>query len=230
MKVLYIDKDIAVIDKPCGLLSVPYEGSSGRTALSLLESYMRKRGLYTQGHKPFAVHRLDRDTSGVMMFALSRRIKDAVMKQWQTMVTERLYIAVAKNPQKRQPCAESGTINTPIAFNAHKSGYVPLAQSSARTLSAITHYRVVARGKTHTLFCLSLDTGRKNQIRAHLESIGYTICGDKSHGSKDNPFERLALHARTLSFSHPTTHASMRFEIPEPTNWEAFVKQQKPLT
>ena len=225
IEILYEDKDIVVINKPTGLLSVPYPGSKARTALDLLEKIMRSRGTFSAGHRPFTVHRLDRDTSGVMMFALNEKMQKKIMDSWHTMITERLYHAVAEVSRKALPLQDSGLIDDPLAQNAHHVGYVPHDKDDkAKTVAARTHYKILLRGKTHFLFELSLDTGKKNQIRAHLASKGYPLAGDENYRAKTDPFYRLALHARTLEFVHPVTGEKMRFEIPEPDEWLAYVK------
>ena len=230
-QVLYQDQDIAVINKSAGLLSVPYPGCRAKTALGLLEEYMRKRGTYSAKHRPFAVHRLDKETSGVMMFALNERAQKKIMDGWQTIVSERLYRAVAENPRSaKSALPDEGTIDSPLAYNAYNVAYVPkgaankngAARPGPKTISARTNYKIIARSKQFTLFELSLDTGRKNQIRAHLASLGYPLCGDKNYRAKTNPFGRLALHARTLEFVHPWTKEKLRFEIPEPADWSAM--------
>lgn len=230
IEILYEDKDIVIINKPTGMLSVPYPGSKARTALSVLEKIFRSKGTYSQTHRPYIVHRLDRDTSGVMMFALNETVQKKVMDEWHTMVTERLYHAVAENPRdKSKQLQESGTIDEPLAQNAYHVGYVPHEENDhAKTVKAITHYKIVERGSTHTLFELSLDTGKKNQIRAHLASQGYPLAGDENYRARTDPFHRLALHARTLSFKHPVTGTLMRFEAPESDEWLEYVKKGDP--
>ena len=225
-QVLYQDQDIAVINKSAGLLSVPYPGCRAKTALGLLEEYMRKRGSYSAKHRPFAVHRLDKETSGVMMFALNERAQKKIMDGWQTIVSERLYRAVAENPRSpKAALSDEGTIDSPLAYNAYNVAYVPkgAARPGLKTIPARTNYKIIARGKQFTMFELSLDTGRKNQIRAHLASLGYPLCGDKNYRAKTNPFGRLALHARTLEFDHPFTHEHLKFEVPEPAEWGKLI-------
>ena len=228
LQVLYEDEYIAVMYKPAGLLSVPYEGCTAKTALSVLESRMRKAGTYAKNHRPFAVHRLDRDTSGVMMAALSEKAQKTIMNGWQTLVTERTYRAVAEN--SGGAAAERGVIDAQLAYNAYNMAFVPQTLHSGngkravKTVSARTHYTVVTRGKTHTLFELSLETGRKNQIRAHLAFLKFPIAGDKNYRAATNPFGRLMLHARTLAFTHPFTGERMKFEVPEPETWQRFVE------
>ena len=261
IEVLYEDEWIAIIFKPSGMLSVPYPGSKAKTALATLEQIMRKKGSWSKNHRPFTVHRLDRDTSGVMMFALTEAAQKKIMDSWHKMVTERLYRALAENPSGRnaKPLPDSGLIDDQLAYNAYNVGFVPKpgdkpafskltkqavknhynksreqqsiyernltvrgGKAEFKTITARTHYKVIARGKTHTLFELSLDTGRKNQIRAHLASKGYPLAGDENYRAKTNPFGRLCLHARTLEFDHPFTHEHLKFEVPEPEEWEAL--------
>lgn len=241
IEILYEDKDIVVVNKDSGLLSVPYPGSRVRTAYSILEDIMRKKGTLSSSHHPVIVHRLDRDTSGVMMFALNDSVGKKIMNTWHKMVTERLYHAVAENPRdKKLILPPSGLIDDPLAQNAYHVGYVPKNNSDdeeknthkPETVAARTHYKIISAGPTHSLFELSLDTGKKNQIRAHLSSKGYPLAGDENYRAHTDPFHRLALHARTLEFIHPVTGKKMRFEVPEPEEWLSYVEEgdYKPAT
>lgn len=239
IEILYQDQWIVVIYKPNGLLSVPYPGSKSRTAQSVLEDMLRKNGTVNSKHKPYVVHRLDRDTSGVMMFALTEQAQKIIMDSWHTMVTERLYRAVAELP-KNDSLPMQGLIDDPLAQNAHNVGFVPKADTvtkdgkAFKTVEARTHYKIVEKGKTHALFELSLDTGKKNQIRAHLAGRGYPLVGDEEHRAHTDNFHRLCLHARTLEFNHPFTKEHMVFEVAEPEEWLEYVKHgdlhpQKPV-
>lgn len=267
-QILFQDEYLAIIFKPAGLLSVPYPGGHGKTAQDTLENAMRKQGTWNKNHKPFAVHRLDRDTSGILMFALNYQAQQKIMNTWHQMVTERLYRAVGENPQNAK-IPDSGLINAPLAQNSYHQSYVPanipnneknqnLSQSSNTTNTrqrsdthhhrrksgvnsfntqkgntrqsskmqlspARTNYRIITRGSVYTLFELSLDTGKKNQIRAHLAYLGYPLAGDSNYRAKTDPFHRLALHARTLDFTHPYTGKKLHFEAPEPANWAKTV-------
>ncbi|MBQ4379547.1 MAG: RluA family pseudouridine synthase [Treponema sp.] len=234
IEILFEDEYICVINKPEGLLSVPGQNKD-KSALSILEELMRKKGTWSQNHRPFAVHRLDRDTSGVMMFALSETVQKKLMDEWHTIVTERLYRALAENPKNPKDfLPDSGLIDDDLAFNAYNIGFVPKNQKKGgesqpdekkiKTVPARTNFTVIARGKTHTLFELSLDTGKKNQIRAHLSSKGYPLEGDRNFRAKSDSFGRLCLHARTLEFTHPVTNKKMKFEIPEDKEWEEFAR------
>jgi 23S rRNA pseudouridine1911/1915/1917 synthase len=227
IEILYQDADVIVINKPSGMLSVPYPGSKARTALEVLEKILRANKELTPGHKPLVVHRLDRDTSGVMMFALNENAQRKLVSKWHSIVTERLYHAVAENPRNpKLNLPDSGLIDAPLAQNAYHVGYVPHEDNDhSKTVAARTHFKILVRGKTHSLFELSLDTGKKNQIRAHLSSKGYPLAGDENYRAHTDPFGRLALHARTLAFIHPSTNKEMRFEVPEPAEWKSYVEQ-----
>ena len=231
IELLYHDQWIAVINKPTGLLSVPYPGSKVRTAQSVLEELLRKQGIANAKHKPYVGHRLDRDTSGVMMFALTEQAQEKIMNTWHQMVTDRLYHAVAEISRNAEQLPEVGLIDDPLAQNAHNVGFVPKKGDKDhkghdfKTVAARTHYKMILQGPTHILFELSLDTGKKNQIRAHLASHGYPLAGDEEHRAHTDPFNRLCLHARTLEFDHPFTGEHMKFEVPEPQEWSSYVEK-----
>ena len=232
IEILYIDQYIAVINKAPGLLSVPFPGFKGKNAQSVLEDILRKQGRANSKHHPFAVHRLDRDTSGVMMFALTAQAQKVIMENWHKMVTGRIYHALAevpRNPEKfpQLPDLVEGWIKDDLSFNAHHVGYVKRGPSTGSGTTpqgtpARTHYKILKKGSRYALFELELDTGKKNQIRAHLAAYGYPLAGDKEHRAHTNPFNRLCLHACTLEFTHPFTHEQMKFEVPEPKEWEKF--------
>lgn len=236
LEILYQDQWIVVINKPEGLLSVPYSGCSQKTAINILEEMMRKKGLVNSKHHPFAVHRLDRDTSGVMMFALSRPIQQKMMNNWQKIVTERLYRCISeisKNADAEILSNHRGIICDELAKNAHYIGFVPKNNDKAKngrafkTVEAKTHYHLIEKNEKFALFELELETGKKNQIRAHLSAHGFPLAGDIEHRAKTNPFSRLCLHARTLEFYHPQTGEKMKFEIPEPLEWSELCKNRK---
>lgn len=252
IEILYLDQYLAIINKPSGLLSVPFPGYKGKTAQSLLEDILRKQGRANNHHKPFAVHRLDRDTSGLMMFALTAQAQKKIMDNWHKMVTGRIYHALAEVPGKncKLPPLENekeGWITDELSFNAHHVGYVKrntglehmpaVVERNTAVVERVettphngtparTHYKILKKGLHYALFELSLDTGKKNQIRAHLAAHGYPIAGDKEHRARTNPFERLCLHACTLEFTHPFTKEALSFEVAEPEEWIAALRSQ----
>ncbi|MCR4822412.1 MAG: RluA family pseudouridine synthase [Treponema sp.] len=236
IEILFEDEYICVINKPAGILSVPNQGK-GKSVQGTLEEIMRKNGTYSAKHRPLPVHRLDRETSGVMLFALTEAAQKKIMDSWHQMVSERLYRAVAENPRNPHKFLPlSGLIDDDLAFNAYNVGFVPKKGGKAdsedfapkkelKTQPARTNYTTILRGKTHTLFELSLDTGKKNQIRAHLASKGYPLAGDKNYRAHTDNFSRLCLHACTLEFTHPYTGEKLRFEVKEPAEWKAYVER-----
>lgn len=249
LEILYQDRNIIIISKPCGLMSVGFEGYRGKTAENIVENILRKKGEYSQKYRPLAVHRLDRDTSGVMMFAANERAQKIIMDTWHEMVKSRKYIALSETPvnyTKYGILPESGLIDDKLSYNAYNVGYVKdrdeknddnrnartnsksQINSNARTnkkeITARTHFRVLKSSTKFTLFELELDTGRKNQIRAHLASKGYPIAGDSNYRAHTNPFERLCLHARTLEYVDPWTGDTHSFEVAEPEEWGKMIK------
>ena len=233
IEILYQDANIIIIDKPEGLLSVPFEGCRVKTARDILEQVLRKKGEYSQKYRPLAVHRLDRDTSGVMMFATNERAQKIIMDKWHSMVKSRKYIALAENPTnffKYGILPDSGIIDDSLSYNAYNIGYVAerglkkemphgTRAKNEKEISARTHFKIVKRSGRFTVFELELDTGRKNQIRAHLASKGYPIAGDKNYRAHSDPFGRMCLHARTLEYNDPWTGEEKKFEVPEPQEW-----------
>lgn len=228
IEILYEDSDIIIINKPAGLLSVPIKDNKSKSAKDYIEQILKNRGVLNKFNQPYVVHRLDRDTSGVMMFALNPIAQKKLTENWKTIVKSRLYRAVAENPlNPKYKLEKTGTIDEKLAKNSYHVGYVPKDDKNLKTVEAKTHYTIIQEGKTHTLFELSLETGKKNQIRAHLASKKYILAGDNNYKANTNPFSRLALHARTLEFYHPSTNKLMKFEIPEPKQWEKFVLENK---
>ena len=226
MKILFEDASIVIIEKPAGILSVPYPGFRGKTIYDQLYENRRKRGLIRGKLHPYTVHRLDKDTSGVMMFALTEQAQKIIMNTWQTMVINRTYRALAETP-KNPTLQEEGTINAPLTLNAYNHSYVDKKTQGNKksnpqkkaTKEAVTHYKILNQNKRYTMFELELDTGRTNQIRAHLSYVGYPLAGDNLYRAKTDPFNRLCLHARTLKFTHPFTKEVLSFEVSEPTAW-----------
>jgi len=227
LDVLFEDKWIVIVDKPTGMLSVGYPGYPGKSAQDILTDLHRSRGKI----RVQAVHRLDRDTSGVMMFALSAEARERIMDSWQEMVSERTYRAVCSRAPGAKPLPDAGVIDAPIAYNRQDVGYVPKTGDAALkdAEKAVTRFRVVARGARYDLVECELETGRKNQIRVHLAHLGHPIAGDEAYGipgpdgATDDPIGRLCLHARVLAFTHPYTGTPHRFESPEPASFARAV-------
>lgn len=217
LRLVYEDDDIIVVDKGYGLLSVGTDSSKKsnvETAYSILREYVKSKH---PSNKVFIVHRLDRDTSGLMVFARNVEAKEALQHNWNNMVLERKYVALLDGelPQK------SGEVRSYLSETAQHEVFSSDEPGDGKL--AVTRYRVRRSGKGHTLAEFSLDTGRKNQIRVHARDLGCPITGDKRYGNGSGPLHRLALHAETLRFAHPVTRKDMNFTSPVPLQFNKYV-------
>ncbi|HEX3010800.1 MAG TPA: RNA pseudouridine synthase, partial [Syntrophomonadaceae bacterium] len=158
----------------------------------------------------FIVHRLDRDTSGVMLFAKNEGVKHLLQDTWKEVMVDRAYVAVVEGQVKEK----EGTIKSWLKETKTKLMYS--SSTPGDGLEAITHYKVLQAAAKYSLMELRLETGRKNQIRVHMKDIGHSIIGDKKYGADTNPIGRLGLHAHILAFKHPTSGEIMRFETEVP--------------
>ncbi|MDE7381639.1 MAG: RluA family pseudouridine synthase [Muribaculaceae bacterium] len=216
LKIVYEDDDIIVVNKGYGLLSVG-TGSKKKedTAYGILKDYVKKKH---PSNKIFVVHRLDRDTSGLMMFAKTIEAQTAMQHNWNNMVLERKYVALLEGVMEEN----SGVIRSNLEENSRFEVYS--SKESTGGKMSVTRYKVLDRGHGYTLAEFMLDTGRKNQIRVHAKDLGHPITGDRKYGAKASPIHRLALHARTLRFAHPLTRRDMRFELPVPSRFIGLLK------
>ncbi|MDE6291718.1 MAG: RluA family pseudouridine synthase [Muribaculaceae bacterium] len=217
LRLVYEDDDIIVVDKGYGLLSVGTDSSkksSVETAYSILRDYVKARH---PSNKIFIVHRLDRDTSGLMVFARTFEAKEALQHNWSNMVLERRYVALLDGELGQ----ESGEVRSYLAETVEHEVYSTDEPSEGKL--AVTRWRVRRRGKGHTLAEFSLDTGRKNQIRVHARDLGCPITGDRRYGNGSGPLHRLALHAETLRFAHPVSRKDMNFTSPVPSQFYKYV-------
>ena len=214
MKVYHEDASLIVIDKPEGLLSVASLAEQEKTAYFQLTDYLRQ-GVARARDRIWIVHRLDKETSGLMVFAKTPEAKATLQSGWET-VTKR-YEAVVEGRLQQDAGVLDSHLDETSPFRVHS------APASARTRHAITRYRVLARAAKRTLVALELETGRRHQIRVQLADLGHPIIGDEKYGAKTNPAARLALHACGLSFPHPVTGEAMKFESPLPKNLAKLV-------
>ena len=217
LKLIYEDDDIIVVDKGYGLLSVGTDSSrksNVETAYSILRDYVKQKH---PSNKIFIVHRLDRDTSGLMVFAKTFEAKEALQHNWNNMVLERKYVALLDGELERG----SGEVRSYLTETVEHEVYSTEEPSEGKL--ALTRYKVRRKGKGRTLVEFSLDTGRKNQIRVHARDLGCPITGDKRYGNGSGPLHRLALHAETLRFAHPVTRQDMNFTSPVPSQFNKYV-------
>ena len=207
IKVLFEDASLIVIEKPEDLLSVASSRERKRTAYALLTDYVR-RGNPQSSDRVWIVHRLDRQTSGLMVFAKTETAKRVLQVGWEK--TEKRYLAVVEG----HPPAAEGVLSSNLDESSPFK--VRSAPRSERTRHSVTHYRVVKRDATHTLIELTPKTGRRNQLRVHLADARCPTIGDRKYGARTDPSRRLGLHATSLQFEHPSSGAVLHFESPLP--------------
>lgn len=215
LKLVYEDDDIIVVNKGYGLLSMGTDKIKDGTAYSILREYVKWSD---PRNKLFIVHRLDRDTSGLMMFAKNEEAKNTMQHNWNNMVLNRKYLAVVEGT----PDQAEGVIKSYLAENAEHEVYSTPDPTLGQL--AVTRYKTLASKNGYTMLEVELDTGRKNQIRVHMKEMGHPIAGDRRYGAKSSPIHRLALHAQTLRFAHPVTRKEMNFETPVPAGFTKMVK------
>lgn len=215
MQLVYEDDDIVVVNKGYGLLSMGTDRVKDGTAYSILREYIK---WHNPQSKLFIVHRLDRDTSGLMMFAKSIEAKEAMQHNWNNMVLNRKYLAVVEG-KVEEP---EGVIRSYLAETSQYEVYS--TDDPEKGQLAVTRYRTLKSKNGYTLLEVELDTGRKNQIRVHMKDLKHPIAGDHKYGAKSSPIHRLALHAQTLRFIHPITRKEMNFTTPVPASFASMVK------
>lgn len=212
IKILFEDPYLVVIEKHEGMLSIATAKEKLLTTYSILSDHVKKDN---PNNRIFVIHRLDRDTSGVMMFAKSEEVQSVLQRAWQDAVVERTYVAVVEGEVEN----DEGTIRSFLKEN--KALVMYSTNKPGEGDEAITHYKVLKRANGFSLLEVELETGRKNQIRVHMKDLGHCIVGDKKYGSKLNPIGRTGLHAQVLAFIHPVTGQEMRFETPIPSKFMA---------
>ena len=207
LPILHEDQDILVVAKPAGLLTIGTDREKERTAHYLLNDYVRK-GDPRSRHRVYVVHRLDKDTSGILLFAKSEQAKKFLQENWEQ--TNKHYLAVVHG----RLTPKEATITSYLAENAAQKVYS--TPDPAKGKLSHTEYKVLQESKGLSLVEIHLLTGRKHQIRVHFAEKGYPVAGDKKYGNGAPVCRRLALHARSLSFIHPHSGKEMRFEIEMP--------------
>lgn len=210
LRIVFEDDYLIVVEKKHGLLSIATDKITQKTAYNILSDYVKKKN---PDYRIFVLHRLDRETSGLMMFSKNQDIKYQMQTGWEDIVVERKYYAVTEGVIKK----DEGIIST---YLTESKALIVYATTKEEGKIANTGFRVLKRSLTNTLVELELETGRKNQIRCHLNYIGYPIIGDKKYGAKTNPIGRVALHAGVLCFIHPVTGERHDFSTPIPRLFE----------
>ena len=212
--VVYEDPYLLVIDKRAGLLSMS-NNTRQQTVQTVLNRYLEQGGSRCTSH---LVHRLDRDTSGLMVYAKDVKTQRSLVEGWQQLVTDRRYVALVSGELEK----DQGMIKSWLTEDKHFVTHSSAVDNGGKL--AITHYKVLRSAKGYSLVELELETGRKNQIRVHLSDMGYPIVGDFKYGSSDESLLRLGLHAYLLAFRHPVTGKYLRFETPVPDSFEKLMR------
>jgi 23S rRNA pseudouridine1911/1915/1917 synthase len=211
ISILFEDETLLVVDKPHSLLSVATNKLETDTLHSRCVEYLQKTSKNSWCH---IVHRLDKDTSGVMVFAKDEETKNDLQEQFARREVHRIYSALVEGT----PSKSTDTIHTYLIEDKHLNMRATNA-SDPRGKEAITHFTVVQSDDGFALVEVMIETGRRHQIRMAMQYIGTPVCGDSKHGSTINPFSRICLHATSLEFVHPDTDDPVRFESPYPTEW-----------
>ena len=214
VKIVYEDRWLVVVEKAVGILSMA-AGHSSLNVKSVLDDYFKKSRQKCTAH---VVHRLDRDTSGLMVYAKDIDTEQAFEHNWHQIVYDRRYVAVVSGEMEN----DEGTIENWLKDNKAYVTYSSPVDNGGKL--AITHFHVLDRTTEHSLVEFCLETGRKNQIRVHAADMGHPVCGDVKYGNGDDPLHRLCLHAWLLCFTHPVTGERLEFETPVPTAFKQLFK------
>jgi len=215
LEIVYEDRDLIVINKDAGLLTMSTPRDEQRTAQYLLTDYLRK-GAARSRLRAYTVHRLDRETSGLLIFAKTEAVQQWLKDHWKD--TEKEYLAIVHGQLKEK----TGTLSSYLAENEAQFVY---STSETKGKWSETQYSVVRENKLFSELKINLLTGRKNQIRVHFAEAGHPVVGDVKYGLKDKKFERMALHARAIAFNHPHSGKRMTFEAPVPKFFTKLMHQ-----
>ncbi len=216
LDIIYEDKEIIVVNKPSKLLTISTENEKEKTLFHKVIMYEKKKN---KNNKVFIVHRLDKDTSGIVLFAKSEELKRKLQTNWDELVKTREYIAIVEG----KPPKDKGVVRTWLKET--KTLLVYSSNKMGDGKEAITHYRKVMGNSKFTMLDIIIDTGRKNQIRVHMKDLGCPIVGDKKYEAKTNPIRRMGLHANKLVIMHPDTKKELTFECDIPSSFINIVKE-----
>ena len=220
LTILHEDGDVIVVLKSHGLLTVATERERETTVQAYLNAYL---GAKRREERIHVVHRLDRETSGVLVFAKNFHARERLKEQFAEHSVDRVYVAIVEGAIE----PPQGTIRSHL-FERPDLKMVSVAPRAEAKL-AVTHYRTIQSNAKFSMLEVTLETGRKNQIRAHLSEAGHPVIGDRMYGATANPIDRLGLHAKLLGFVHPTTGQKMTFSTPLPSSFgQLFARHERP--
>ena len=218
LPIIYEDDELIVINKPAGLLSVATEKEKGRTAYRLVTDYVAHKN---KKDRIFVVHRLDEDTSGVLVFAKNFQIREALQNNWQEIVLKRGYYAIVEGKMERK----EATLKDYLDQNSFQLVYVTKNKEKGKL--AITSYKEISFKNPYSLLDVDISSGRKNQIRVQLGHRGHHVIGDDKYGEPADPLKRLGLHAYELKFKHPVTGKIYDFVTPMPDSFKGLIFGKK---
>jgi 23S rRNA pseudouridine1911/1915/1917 synthase len=213
IKIIYEDQHLVVVEKPYGILSVATDFDSENTVHTFVKQKYKR-------NKVYVVHRLDQETSGVMLFALTEQAYKGLKETFYHHDLERSYTAIVEGLMKEKQGKWESYLYEDESFT------VRTTNDSEKGRLSITHFKVESAAKQYTRLILTLETGRKNQIRVHCKEAGHPVVGDKKYGAESNPIKRLCLHASLLAFTHPVTGKPMRFDSPPPKLFDRIVPRR----
>lgn len=213
VKILFEDKDLVIVDKPCGLLSVASEDPKEKSVHSFLKKYYHPNRVYV-------VHRLDKDASGVMLFTLSEKALWEMKELFVRHDLERIYLAIVEGEMRENAGTWTSYLKEGKQYNMISSSKPNDGEE------AVTHFQLIKAGRAFSALQLKLETGKKHQIRVQCRDAGHPICGDKKYGSEHSPLKRLCLHSHYLSFVHPITGKQVGFESPLPPGFMKLINQR----
>ena len=214
LDIIYEDDELIAINKPSGLLSIESDNEKNNTAYRLLTEYVSKKD---KKARIFIIHRIDKDTSGVLVVAKNEKIKNLLQHKWQDIVTKREYIAICEGIFKEK----TGTVKSYLKENTNHLMY---SSNDKTGQFSVTHYKVLKQNKLYSMVEVNIDSGRKNQIRVHMGDLNHKVVGDEKYGPVSNPINRLGLHAHVLSFIHPVTHKELVFKAKVPSCFNGLFK------
>jgi 23S rRNA pseudouridine1911/1915/1917 synthase len=216
IKLVYEDNDILVVDKGYGVLSTAAGKPSDDTVYNIVKKYARG---FSDKANVYVVHRLDRDTSGLMLLTRTKQARDKLISNWNNMVLDRKYIAIVEGKvEQKEGTVKSFLAENPDTFEMYSTDDKKLGRL------AVTRYRVIKQGNRFAMVEMEIKTGRKNQIRVHMHDLGNPVSGDRKYGGHPSPINRIALHATTLTMVHPTTGKAVTFTSPAPENFNTMIK------
>ena len=214
LNILFEDKDIIVIEKEAGLLSVASAKEKSKTAIQILKEHVEAQN---PQDRVFIVHRLEREMSGILLFAKSKEVQSLLQENWNEHVLERTYIAVVEGKIKEKEATLKNYLT------ANKNNRVFISKSPQNATLAITKFKLLKQSNAYSMLELTTESGFKNQIRVQLDHYGYPVTGDKKYNAKKNPLGRIALHANLLTIKHPVSHKALKFELVAPPKFRSLV-------